>query len=87
MPTREHDRAAEFPRGAIAIALMIGVPAFVFTAIFTALAADYSIGHNRVLLFGPGATTDIAVAAALAVAFGAVGIVCLLRLRTEVRIW
>jgi hypothetical protein len=68
---------------------MIGVPACVFAAIFTALAVDYSIG-NRVLFFWDGATgasIDVAVAAALAVAFGTVGVVSLLRLRTEVRMW
>ena len=84
---KRSNRVAEYPWVAIAIALAIGVPAFAFAANFTALAVDYSIGHNRVLLFGPGAATDIVVATALAVAFGAVGIVCLLRLRTEVRMW
>ena len=85
----ERNRLAEFPWGAIAIALVIGVPAFVFAAIFTALAVEYSIG-NRILLFGDsstGATADIAVAVVLAVAFAAAGIVCTLRLRTEVRMW
>jgi len=72
---KRSNRVAEYPWVAIAIALAIGVPAFAFAANFTALAVDYSIGHNRVLLFGPGATTDIVVATALAVAFGAVGIV------------
>ena len=79
-----------FPLGAIAIALMIGVPAFVCAAIFCALAVEYSVGSYRILLFGDsvtGATVDIAVATALAVAFGAAGIVCILRLRTDVRMW
>jgi len=65
---------------------MIGVPASVFAAIFTGLAVDYSIGSYRVLLF-VNRVTDVAVAAALAVAFGTVGVVSLLRLRTEVRRW
>jgi hypothetical protein len=86
MDSRTHNPAAEFPRGAIAIALMIGAPACVFAAIFTALAVDYSIGSYRVLPFG-NRVTDVAVAAALAVAFGTVGVVSLLRLRTEVRTW
>lgn len=80
----ERARLAEFPWGAIAIALMMGVPAFVFAAIFTALAIEYGIGSYRVLPF-VNRSTDVAVAATLAVAFGAIGVVSLLRLRTEVR--
>jgi hypothetical protein len=83
---KQSNRAAEFPRGAIAIALMIGAPAFVFAAIFIALAVDYSIGNYRVLPFGNRAT-DVALAAVLAVAFVAIGVVSVLRLRTEVRLW
>jgi hypothetical protein len=83
---KQSSRVAEFPRGGIAIAVMLGVPAFVFAAIFTALAVDYSIGSYRVLPFG-NRVTDVAVAAALAVAFGTIGVVSASRLRTEVRIW
>ncbi len=83
---KRSNRVAEFPWGAIAIASMIGTPAFVFAAIFIALGVDYSIGSYRVLPFG-NRVTDVAVAAALAVAFGAIGVMSLLRLRTEVRTW
>jgi putative endonuclease len=49
-----------------------------------------AVASDQILAFrGPviGRTADIAVAAVLAVAFGAVGIVCFVRLWTEVRVW
>ena len=81
---------AEFPRGAIVIALMIGAPSFVIAAIATAFVVEYSVRSDVILAFRGhviGGVADIAVAAVLAVAFGAVGIVCLLRLWTEIRVW
>jgi branched-subunit amino acid ABC-type transport system permease component len=86
---KRSNRVAEFPRGAVAMAVTIGVPAFVIAAIATAFVVEYSVSSDLILAFKGhviGGVGDIAVAAVLAVAFGAVGIVCLLRLWTEIRV-
>jgi hypothetical protein len=79
----------EFPRRVIAIALTLGVPAFVIATISTTFVVDYSVRSDLILTFRGhviGGTIDMAVASVLAVAFGAVSI-GLLRLWTEVRMW
>jgi hypothetical protein len=84
------NRAVEFPWPTVAIALVLGVPTFMIAGISTAFVVEYSVASDRILAFRGhviGGTADIAVAAVLAVAFGAVGIVCFLRLWTEVRVW
>lgn len=91
MPTRpERNRVIAFPRGTIAIALTIGGPSFLIAAISTAFVVEYSVRSDVILAFRGhviGGTSDMAAAAVLAVGFGAVGIACLLRLWTEVRMW
>lgn len=55
-----------------------------------AFVVEYSVGNDVIFAFRGhviGGTTDMAVAAVVAVAFGAVVIGCFLRLRTEVRMW
>ena len=79
-----------FPRGDIAIALTLGVPAFVMATTSTAFVVEYSVRSDLILTFSGhmiGGTIDMAIASVLAVAFGAVSIGCLLRLWTEVRMW
>jgi len=69
---------------------MIGAPSFVITAIATAFVVEYSVSSDLILAFKRhviGGTPDIAVAAVLAVVFGAVGIGCVLRLWMEIRGW
>jgi hypothetical protein len=91
VPTRpDRNRVVDFPRGAIAIALTIGGPSFLIAVISTAFVVEYSVESDVILAFRGhviGGTTDMAAAAVPAVAFGAVGIACLLRLWTEVRMW
>jgi hypothetical protein len=87
---KRSQRVAEFSRGTIAISLTLGVPSFVIAAISTAFVVEYSVASDLILAFRGhviGGATDIAVAAVLAVGFGAVAIGCLLRLWTEVRMW
>jgi hypothetical protein len=75
------NRAAEFPWPTVAIALLLGVPTFIMP-----VSPRHSWSNTRV----PGPcdrAVDIAVAAVLAVAFGAVAIVCFLRRWMEVRVW
>jgi hypothetical protein len=87
---KRSNRVAEFPRGGIATALMLGIPSFMIAGISTAFVVEYSVASDRILAFRGhviGGAADIAVAAVLAVAFGAVGIVCFLRLWTETRVW
>jgi hypothetical protein len=91
MTTRsERNRVAEFPWRAVAIALMLGVTTLMIAGISTAFVVEYSVASDRILAFRGhviGGAADIAVAAVLAVAFGAVGIACLLRVWTEIRLW
>ncbi len=67
---------AEFPRGAIAIALTIGVPSFVIAAISTVFIIEHSVRSDVILAFKGhviGGTADIAVAAVLAADSGQSG--------------
>lgn len=84
------NRAAEFAWPTAAIALMFGAPTFMIAGISTAFVVECSVASDQILAFRGhviGGTADIADAAVLAVAFGAVAIVCFLRLWTEVRVW
>jgi hypothetical protein len=85
---KRSQRVAEFSRGTIAISLTLGVPSFVIAAISTAFVVEYSVASDLIVAFRGhviGGAPDMAVAAVLAVAFGAVAIGCFLRLWTEVR--